>query len=75
MKFPQKAIVVLEKYLHAGGSDHVPPTHCPRPACASANTPAHVERSGRLVTKKIDHMWTVRPIPANGPILSLELPS
>ena len=75
MNFPQKTILIMEKHIHAGGSDHVPPTECPRPARASANTPAHVEGTGRLVTKKSDEMWTARPVPANGPILPSELPS
>lgn len=72
MKFLQKSVFILEKEIHVGGYDHVPPTHCLRPARASANTPAHVERTGRPVTNKIGAMWTVRPVPANGPILSLE---
>ena len=73
MKFRQKSVFILEKEIHAGGSDHLPPTDCPRPARASAYTPAHVERTGRPATKKIDDMRTVRPVQAIGPILSSEL--
>lgn len=73
MNFLRKPFLHLEREISAGGSDYVPPTHCPRPAHASANTPAHVEATEGPVTKKMDGMWTVRPVPANGPILSSEL--
>lgn len=73
MKFLQKSFLILEKEIRVGGCDHVPPADCPRPARASANTPAHVEGTGRPLTKKSDEMRTARPVPANGPILSLEL--
>ncbi len=73
MNFLQKPFLHLEKEISVGGVDHVPPAECPRPARASANTPAHVEPTGKAVTKKMDGMWIVRPVAVNGPILSSEL--
>lgn len=73
MNFARNTNVLQKNEFNAGGNVHVPPTDCPRPARASANSPAHVERTGRPVTQKMDDMRTVRPVPANGLILSSEL--
>jgi len=75
MKFAQNIIVIQKNEFNAGGIDHVPPTGCLPPACASANVPAHVDRTGKAVTNKLDGMGTVRPVTLNGLILFLELMS
>ena len=59
MNFRQKQISLWEKEIHAGGLVHVPPTACLLPACASAYTPARVERTGRAETNKYIGMGRV----------------
>ncbi|MHB8776665.1 MAG: hypothetical protein ACYC6R_02745 [Anaerolineales bacterium] len=73
MTLRQKVFLFLEEEIHAGSVDYVSPTVCLLPACASANSPAHVEPAGKAVTNKLDDMGTVRLVAVNGLILFLEL--
>ena len=73
MKCAQITDVIQRNEFNAGGIVYVPPTDCLPPACASAHVPAYVERTGRVVTKKLNDMGTVRPMAVNGLILFLGL--
>jgi hypothetical protein len=73
MNFLPKPFSILEKEINAGGVDHVPSTVCLLPACASANTPACVERTGRAGTNKLDDRGSVRQAVENGLLLFMEL--
>ena len=73
MSFLQKLINKMEKEITVGGTDNVPLTFCLRPAYASANTPACVECTGRVLTHKSDDIEPVRHAIENSAILFLEL--
>ena len=71
MNFHQKPFLQLRTKINAGGIDHVPPTLCLLPACASAHVPAYVERTGRAGTKNFHTNGTVRHVIENGFVLHL----
>ncbi len=73
MIFGEKSFLHLQKEISAGGVDHVPPAGCLPSACPSACVPAHAERTGKAVTKKLNDMGPVRPMTVNSLISFSEL--
>ena len=69
MNFAQTMHVIQKNEYNVGGTDHVPPTVCLPPACASAHIPAYVERTGKAVTNKLDALQGMRPVMGKGLIL------
>jgi hypothetical protein len=64
MNLCQKGIHETNMEVTVGGTEDVPPTLCP--------PPAHVERTGAVVSNKSQHMGAGRPVTENSLILFLE---
>jgi hypothetical protein len=60
MNFHKTGSIFFATGNNAGGTDHVPPARCPRPACVSARAPANASATGRAVPNDFRRAWLGR---------------